>query len=93
MAELGDDGLAELGDHDVEGERRGLPGREDAVTGALGDWTRRQGGVESGRWRNKRLVAGELRDRFPGAVVVDECFASRGGGDERGDGGIVQGAG
>jgi hypothetical protein len=50
MAELGDDGLAELGDHDVEGERRGCR-VEDAVAGALGDWTRRQSGVESGQWR------------------------------------------
>ena len=74
----------------VNGE---VAGWEDAVTGALVTGRVVRVGVESGRWRNQRLVAGELRDRFLGAVVVDECFAGRGRGDERGDGGIVQGAG
>ena len=56
MAELGDDGLAELGDHDVEGERRGCR-VEDVVTGALGDWTRRQS------WRRVRPMAKQAVSR------------------------------
>jgi hypothetical protein len=38
-------------------------------------------------------VAGELGDCFLGAGIVDEVPAGRGGGDERGDGGVVQGPG
>src|SRR5215467_7053201 len=39
------------------------------------------------------LVAGELGDCFLGAGIVDEVLAGRGGGDERGDGGVVERAG
>jgi len=40
-----------------------------------------------------RLVAGELGDGFLGADVVDDVLAGRGGGDERGGSGVVQGPG
>src|SRR5215470_10642566 len=39
------------------------------------------------------LVAGELGDGFLGAGIVDQVLAGRGGGDERGGRGVVEGAG
>jgi|SRR5215467_11981975 len=38
-------------------------------------------------------VAGELGDCFFGAGIVDEVLAVGGGGDERGDSGVVEGTG
>src|SRR3974377_1656133 len=43
-----------------------------------------------GRWR---LVAGELGDCFLGAGIIDQVLAGGCGGDERRDGGVVQGSG
>jgi len=37
-----------------------------------------------------RLVAGELGDCFLCAGIVDEVLAAGGGGDKRGDGGVVE---
>src|SRR5439155_5754481 len=62
------------------------------------------GATERGEgWRATLLLprgrgrGGSLADQFgdglPGAVVVDQGLAGAGGGDERGDGGVVEGAG
>jgi len=40
---------------------------------------------------NQRSLAGKLRNRFFGAGIVDEGLARGGGGDQCGDGGVVQG--
>lgn len=44
------------------------------------------------RARRRGFVAVEFGHRFLGAVVIHQGFASAGGGDERGDGGVVEGA-
>src|SRR5262245_59290891 len=46
-------------------------------------------GSRAGAWS----IPGELSDGFLGAGVVDEVLARGGGGDERGDGGVVERAG
>jgi hypothetical protein len=70
MAELGDDGLAELGEDDVDGARRGAQLEQvSAVVASGGERTRPVVARKSGR--SVRLVAGELGDGFLGAVVID----------------------
>jgi hypothetical protein len=51
-------------------------------------WRGAPGGL-AGAW----LVPGEFGDGFFGAGVIDEVFAGGCGGDERGGGGVVEGAG
>ena len=92
MAEFRDEGLAEFGEHDGDDEWRQWSEHERRVTSSK--WNRtpvRASGERdpvcgSADW----LVAGEFGDGFFRAVIVDEGLASGGGGDERGDGGIVE---
>ena len=95
MAGLGDDELAEFGEHEVDGGRRtGVDGGADLLdsevglvrTGPVASEQRAQSGLDG----CVGLVAGELSDRLPGTLVVDQGFAGGGGSDECGDGGIVQ---
>ncbi len=92
MAGFGGDGLAEFGEHDGEGERRGsVVGMNGGVT----SWSARTPGRSDDDWGPavgsvEELVAGEFGDGFLRAVIVDQGFTCGGRRDERGDGGIVE---